>query len=164
LRYFITFACYGTHLHGDDSGSVDRRHKLPGSRFLETHPERVASEHERMHQMPYLLDSVSRKAVLDAIREVCLHRNWTLLAAHVRTTHVHVVTEAEIQPELIMNSFKSYASRSLNRLEPGRPQRARWTRHGSTLWLWKDENVHQAIKYVVEEQGEPMALFVAEEL
>jgi len=32
--YLITFACYGAHLHGDESGSVDRKHNLPGGRML----------------------------------------------------------------------------------------------------------------------------------
>ena len=163
LRYFITFACYGAHLHGDDSGSVDRHHNRYGTLFLENHSERVAAELERMHQTPWLLDPCDRAAVLVAIREVCFHRNWTLLAAHVRTTHVHAVVEAEVQPELIMNSFKSYASRCLNHLGLGDPQRKRWARHGSTRWLWKDENVRQAIQYVVEQQGEPMAVFIAED-
>ena len=61
-----------------------------------------------MIQTPYLLDRVSRATVLDALREVCLHREWGLLAAHVRTNHVHAVVEAEVRPEKIMNDFKSY--------------------------------------------------------
>jgi hypothetical protein len=44
------------------------------------------------------------------------------------------------------------------------PDRKRWARHGSTRWLWKDEEVQQALQYVVDEQGEPMALFIAEML
>jgi hypothetical protein len=39
VRYFITFACYGCHLHGDESGSVDQRHNLPGSGELEADPQ-----------------------------------------------------------------------------------------------------------------------------
>ena len=91
-------------------------------------------------------------------------RRWNLLAAHVRTTHVHVIVEAEIPPERIMNEFKAYASRELNRLEPGNFSRKRWTRHGSTRWLWNDQDVLNAIRYVVDEQGEPMTVFVAEGL
>jgi len=72
--------------------------------------------------------------------------------------------EAEAKPEKIMNDFKSYASRNLNRLGCDAPQRKRWTHHGSTRWLFEDENVRHAIKYVVEEQGEPMEVFVAEEI
>ena len=63
-----------------------------------------------------------------------------------------------------MNEFKSYASRELNRLTRDVPERKRWARHGSTRWLWKDEDVRQALRYVIDEQGEPMALFIAEEL
>ena len=63
-----------------------------------------------------------------------------------------------------MNEFKSYASRELNRLTGGGSERKRWARHGSTRWLWKDEDVSKALRYVINDQGEPMAVFVAEEL
>ena len=87
-----------------------------------------------------------------------------LLAAHVRSNHVHAIVEAETLPERIMNEFKSYASRELNRLTSDGPEGKRWARHGSTRWLWKDEDVRQALPCVIDEQGEPMALFIAEEL
>ena len=164
MRYFITFACYGGHLHGDESGSVDRSHNLPGSRLLEADPRRVSAERQSMDQAPYLLDSDSRAVVLQALREVCMHRGWGLLAAHVRSNHVHVIVDAEVRPEKIMNDFKSYASRGLNRLGREGSNRKRWARHGSTRWLWKDDDVQDAIRYVVEEQGEPMAVFVADQL
>ena len=63
-----------------------------------------------------------------------------------------------------MNEFQSYASRELNRLRNEGPDRKRWARHGSTRWLWKDEDVRRALQYVADEQGEPMTLFVADEL
>ena len=141
---------------------MDRRHNLPGSRLLETNPERAATEGEHMDQKPYLLDPIRRVAVLECMQEVCLHRGWTLLAAHVRTNHVHAIVEAEAKPEKIMNDFKSYASRRLNRMQCDAPSRKRWTHHGSTQWLFEDENVRRAIRYVVEEQGEPMEVFVTE--
>jgi REP element-mobilizing transposase RayT len=158
----ITFTSYGAHLHGDESGSVDRNHNLPGSPFLEPSPNRAAVEHQKMNQPPFVLDRASREVVLEALREVCSFRGWTLLAAHVRTNHVHVIVESEVWPEKVMNDFKSYASRGLNRLGCDGPDRKRWARHGSTRWLWKDQDVRDAIRYVVEEQGEPMAVFVAD--
>jgi REP element-mobilizing transposase RayT len=164
MRYFITFSCYGQHLHGHESGSVDRHHNLFGGRLLQFDLGRATAELQKMDQTPYLLDEYSRGAVLEALREVCLHRNWTLLAAHVRTTHVHTIVEAEVRPEKVMNDFKSYASRSLNRLRRDESDRRRWARHGSTRWLWKDQDVWDAVRYVVEEQGERMAVFVANEL
>lgn len=101
-----------------------------------------------MTQKPYLLADDQRR-----------------LAVHVRTNHVHVVVEAEhVSPEKVMNDFKSYATRRLNQLGCDGPERKRWARHGSTRWLWKDEEVREAIRYVVDEQGEAMSVFVTDEL
>jgi REP element-mobilizing transposase RayT len=60
-----------------------------------------------MVQEPYILDAVRRKAVLSSIEEVCRYRGWTLLAANVRTNHVHVVTVADCKPEQVMVAFKA---------------------------------------------------------
>ena len=161
MHYFITFACYGAHLHGAETGSVDRHHNLFGGRFAEPDPGLELSVRRHMLQPPYLLDQESRTVVLAAMREACSYRGWALLAAHVRANHVHVVVKAEEQPERVMNAFKSYASRALNRLGRDGPIRTRWARHGSTRWLWKRQDLQEAIHYVVHEQGEPMTLFVA---
>ena len=117
-----------------------------------------------MLQPPYRLNREGRAAVLAALRKHCAHRSWNLLAAQVRTNHLHVIVEADVPPEKIMNEFKSYASRELKGLARDQPNRKRWARHGSTRWLWKDEDVQKAIQYVVEQQGERMAVFVAEGL
>jgi REP element-mobilizing transposase RayT len=151
-------------LHGDESGSVDRHHNRVGSRGLEPDAARVMAERREMLQGPYQLDDAARQVVLAAIRQHCAYRGWNLLAAHVRSNHVHLILEAEIQPERILNELKSYASRALNRMGRDEPDRKRWARHGSTRWLGKDEDVRHALQYVVDEQGEPMALFVAEGL
>ena len=164
LRYFITFTCYGARLHGDESGSVDRHHNLVGNRLLEPDVQRVMAERRAMLQSPYVLNATDRVIVLAAIQNHCAYRGWNLAAAHVRSNHVHAIVEAEAPPERIMNEFKSYASRELNRLSTGGSERKRWARHGSTRWLWKDEDVKRALQYVVDEQGEPMALFNADEI
>jgi REP element-mobilizing transposase RayT len=159
--YLITFACYGCHLHGDESGSVDRTHRLHGSRVLEPNPKRILAERQLMDQPPYGLDQIRREAVLAAIMERCSDRQWRLLAAHVRTNYVHIVVDANARPERIMNDLKSHSSVCLNRLRLDDPHRKRWARHGSTRWLWKPRSVSTAIRYVVDEQGDPMAVFEA---
>lgn len=162
MNYLITFACYGCHLHGSEPGSVDREHNLPGAPTLEVNSRRAAAETERMDQAPYYLDLVRRNALLQAIQDVCAHRGWSLLAAHVRSNHVHTVVDAEAPPERVMNDFKAYGSRRLNQMGLDAPDRKRWARHGSTRWLWKPQHVSAALQYVVSEQGEPMSVFQAE--
>ena len=117
-----------------------------------------------MDQSPYHLDQIRRAAVSESIQEVCAHRGWSLLAAHVRSNHVHTVVEAEVPPERIMSDFKTYASRRLNRMGLEEPNRKRWARHGSTRWLWKPQHVSAAIQYVVAEQGDTMSVFESPEL
>lgn len=155
----ITFTCYGCHLHGDETGSVDRRHRAHGTPILESDPHRAASDTRRMEWIPYTLDAPRRNAVLASIQEVCRRRTWRLLAAHVRATHVHVVVETDAEPERVLTDLTSYASRHLNELALDAPGRKRWTRHGSTRWLWSPKHISATMEYVVNEQGEPMAVF-----
>jgi REP element-mobilizing transposase RayT len=98
------------------------------------------------------------------VESVCENRRWVLIGAHVRTNHVHVIVEADVSPEKVMNDLKSYASRELNRLGRDGAGRKRWARHGSTRWLWSDQDLRDAVCYVSEGQGDAMAVFVAEDL
>jgi REP element-mobilizing transposase RayT len=106
-----------------------------------------------MDQPPFRLGPTHRKIVLDALLD---RRQWqasNLVAAHVRTNHVHLVVETEVRPERIMNDLKSYASRCLNQQGTGEPGRKRWARNGSTRWLWKPEHVSAAIGYVLRSRA-----------
>jgi REP element-mobilizing transposase RayT len=152
--YFLTFSCYGNRLHGDNRGSVDRNNNGVGAPFLSPRPLRRAFELKEMGRKPARLDAADRRAVREAIQQVCGYRNWTLYALHVRATHVHVVVAAEVKPEHVMTKFKTYASRKLNQ-QSGRTDK-HWGRHGSTLWLWSSSQVDSAIDYVLNQQGKPL--------
>jgi REP element-mobilizing transposase RayT len=112
-----------------------------------------------MVQPPYSLDEPRREVVLAAIRQDCEFRGWTLHAVHVRANHV--VVSAEPAPERVMNDLKSYASRRLNEAGFDSRERKRWTRHGSTRYLWDEEAVGRACLHVWERQGEPMSRWLS---
>jgi hypothetical protein len=80
--YFLTFACYGTHLPGAP-GSVDRHHHLYEGPYPKESRSREICVKGLMKHPPYTLDETKRKIVFEAIREVCLWRAWNLLAVHV---------------------------------------------------------------------------------
>jgi hypothetical protein len=69
MRYFITFACYRSHVHGAEPGFVDRRHNVPGTRTLDADSKRAAVESEAMKQPPYLLDERARTVMETARRK-----------------------------------------------------------------------------------------------
>lgn len=156
--YFITFVCYGTWLPGQ-AGAVARNQNQFGARISEEDPARERRAKTRMRQPPYFLDAERRQIVLRTLEQVCQHRRRTLLAAHVRTTQVHVVVEADQAAECVMNALKAYDGRALNENEPGSTDQRRWARHGSTRYLWTAEDVSAAVHYVVSGQGKSMEVW-----
>ncbi len=151
--YLITFHTYGTWLHGSDRGSVDRSHNSHGTPFLDPDDQKERDEFERLRQEPVMLDDRQRAVVDATIREVVDFRAWSLHALNVRTNHVHVVVSADIPPERVMNDFKSYATRRLRERHVQPTTDKTWTRHGSTRYLWNEDAVSAAGRYVMESQG-----------
>lgn len=161
LAYFLTFSTYGTWLHGADKehGSVDKRHNVYATPFLDANAGRLRHETDAMRQPPYLLDESRRRVVCDAIVGLASEKGWHLQAMHVRSNHVHVVVEADREPGRLMSDMKARASRRLNLAGLDDRQRIRWTRHGSTRHLFRPDDVEAKIRYVLLEQGEPMAVY-----
>ena len=120
LAYFITFRCYGTWLHGNAQGSVDRRKfNVYGKIDIPPNPNLEKAESEQIKLESFILDKKQREIVEKAILTVCDYRGYQLHAVNVRSNHIHTVVSAQIKPELIMNAFKSYATRHLMRSEFG---------------------------------------------
>jgi REP element-mobilizing transposase RayT len=159
LAYFITFTCYGTWLHGDERGSVDDEHNVFGAPLLPADPQRRVREQNDLAGPPYQLDRPRRQVARDALCEIARRKGWILHAVHVRSNHVHVVVTATMSPERVMNDLKTAASRRLNKAFPDERERTRWTRHGSTRYLWTEAVVAEKVHYVLNSQGEPMERF-----
>jgi REP element-mobilizing transposase RayT len=160
LTYLITFSCYGSHLHGDERGSIDPKHNQPGSRVRPGEPALQRFERQSMKNPPYVLDAQRRQIVLRAIVGVCEHRGWTLHAAHVRANHVHIVVDTARPAGEVTQDVKAYASRMLNQLALDPPEGKRWTRHASMRGLPDRTAREAAIRYVAARQGDEMALYV----
>jgi hypothetical protein len=70
-----------------------------------------------------------------------------------------MVVQGEQSSEFIMAQLRSAASRRLNDVGFEDRTRKRWARHGSTRTLFDGEAVENAIRYVIEGQGEIMSTF-----
>src|SRR5690606_8433915 len=151
--YFITFTTYGARLHGDERGSVERlRH---GGGFRPVAPDFVRETREWGNLVggPFTLEKKSRETVAEVVSEVAAHKGWYLHVVNVRTNHVHVVISGEARPELMLNAFKSWSTRRLREAGLVGATARVWTRHGSTRYLWSEEDVEEACTYVFEGQG-----------
>jgi len=154
LAYFLTWRTYGTWLHGDDRGSVDREHNTYGAALLRPEPACVERNCGRMRDRPVVLDQEQRRHVDLAIRSRCLAAGWELLALNVRTNHVHVVLGASEPPDQVMVSLKAWATRRLRECGLA-PSGRTWARHGSTRYIWDATGLAHVCLYVTDLQDSP---------
>ena len=157
LAYFLTWTCYGTRLHGDPRGTVDRWHNTYGESMLATDHRRRESIDERLVHGPYHLGDRERAIVEAVIREHIVRRKWSLHAINVRTTHVHVVVSAgKYTPELAMDQLKGWGTRRLRDAGLLGPAAPAWTAHGSTVYVWNEEQLFEVVNYVQNCQGDDL--------
>ncbi len=154
IAYFITFRTYGTWLHGDERGSTDRHHNAFGTPLLDADPSRQRSARVRLAHPPVMLQRSAREVVAMAIRQTCHQHDWTLHALNVRSNHVRVVVSAPQAPEQAMVGFKAWCTRRLREHGMVRHDAKVWSRHGSTKYIWKPEQLIEACRYTAEGQGD----------
>lgn len=160
LGYLITFRCYGTWLHGDERGSIDRLHNRYKSPHLPRNDLRRAGNQRLMQSDPVTLNAKQPQSVDAAVREVCAHRRWTLHALNVRTNHVHVVAGiGTAKPERALNDLKAYSTRRMRRDGSWREPHSPWADRGSKRYLWTERSLALAIDYVLNGQGDELPDF-----
>jgi len=160
LAFLFTFRSYGTWLHGDERGSVNRFRNQYKSRRLPAEKTWLKINTQRLRDDPVILDAAQRSCVEAAARETCEIRKWHLHAINVRTNHVHlVVSIGKKKPELALNAFKANATRMMRETGCWRRSSSPWADKGSTRYLWSEKRVARAIDYVLFGQGDELPDF-----
>jgi REP element-mobilizing transposase RayT len=160
LAFLITFRCYGTWLHGDERGSVNRFRNQYKSPYLPPEKNWLATNRQRLKGDVVTLNAAQRDCVEKAIRETCDIRQWQLHAVNVRTNHVHVVVSiGEKKPEIALNAFKSNATRKMRENNCWHSERSPWVDKGSKRYLWTERSVELATDYVINRQGDKLPSF-----
>jgi REP element-mobilizing transposase RayT len=154
LAHLITFRSYGTWLHGDNRGSVDRSHNRYHAPYAAPNPRRHEHNQISLKSEPVILNANQRASIENAIRDTCIRRNWLLRAINVRTNHVHtVVSIGEKKPEIALNAFKANATRQMREDGNWLNEHSPWVDKGSKRNLWNERSVERAIDYVINGQG-----------
>ncbi len=157
MAYLLTWTTYGTWLHGDERGSVDDSHNIPGADYAPPDPPRHAARVASQNTPCVALDAAARRVVGQAVADHCRLRCWELIALNVRTNHVHAVVHCgDERPEVAVGQLKSWATRRLRATGMFDAAARVWTRQASTRYLWDAESVRHAGIYVVEQQGEEL--------
>lgn len=154
--YFLTWHTYGTWLHGDDAGSVDRDHNRFGTPRLGPDAMRFAKGRRALKDEPLVLSPIARMLADKVMRDHCILRGWALAALSVRSNHVHAVIESPtIAPEPIVKQLKEWATRKLRSHRIVGVCQPVWAEHGSTIYLFEPGSLEEKINYVKNMQDEP---------
>ena len=154
IGYLITFRCYGTRLHGNQRGAVDREHRRYKSPYAPANGNRFHHNQTQLKSEPVLLTARRRGCVERAIHDTCAFRKWTLHACNVRTNHVHTVASiGSKKPEIALNAFKANATRQMRKAGCWQHVHSPWVDRGSKRYLWTERHLSLAIDYVLNGQG-----------
>ena len=160
LAYLITFRCYGTWLHGDERGSIDRFHNCYKSPYLSPSEKWFRYNVGKLKGEPVILNAAQREFVENGVRETCALRRWHLRALNVRTNHVHVVVSiGETKPERALNAFKANATMRMRQGGCWQRPRSPWADKGSKRHLWNEVHIERAVDYVINGQGDELPEF-----
>jgi REP element-mobilizing transposase RayT len=153
LAYFLTWTCYGTWLHGDDRGSVDRHQNSPNEDLIS--PTRAWSEWSARELKGEIvtLSEQARLVVEQTIEDHCAYRKWTLHVKNVRSNHVHVIVTSDRTPRRTMDELKGWSTRRLRTAGLFGQDAEVWTEGGSKKQLWNERALEAAIRYVWDGQG-----------
>lgn len=151
--FLFTFTPYGTRLHGDERGSVDRFHNQHGEDFVPPNLSYLTMRRGELAEEPLLITPKMRGVLVDTIEQHCLFRDWHLFSQNVRTNHIHAVISAAGGPGRQLADLKSYLTRALRSDGVIGARKRVWTTGGSTRYLFTDAAVSRACEYVYLGQG-----------
>ena len=160
LAFLITFRSYGTWLHGDERGSVNRFRNQYNSRRLPPEKKWVQTNTQRLKGEIVVLTAAQRACVEAAVHETCEIRQWQLHAMNARTNHVHtVVAIGAKKPDVALNAFKANATRKMREDGCWHSELSPWVAKGSKRYLWNERSLARAIDYVLYGQGDDLPDF-----
>jgi REP element-mobilizing transposase RayT len=173
-HWLITWTCYGTWLAGDGRGFVSKIrdqdgnlviHNVPGTPYDADMPELEDYVRQHMTGSPVKLMKPEADAMIVQYQETARIRQWGLCAASVMHNHTHIVVgvPGDPEPQLILETFKNWATRAVKKIRPVPPNGTFWTAKGSKRKLPDEAAVCRAVIYVVKKQPDPLAVWYAAE-
>ena len=160
LAIFFTFRTYGTWLHGDERGSVDRHNNLYGAPKIPSLDHLAAITAERMKSDPVILNASQRRATEIGLQTVCGKRGWHIYAANIRTNHAHaVIAIGAYDPDRALAGLKAFATREMRESGCWPLETSPWAEKGSCRRLWNEKHIYDASVYVNTAQGGDLPTF-----
>jgi REP element-mobilizing transposase RayT len=153
LAYHITFGTYGTRLHGDSRGTVDRRHNIPEEPVLGNNESWQRAEFNQLRFKPIVLTLSQRQHAETVIPEICLRGTWTFIAAAAQPDHVHVLLSAIADGNTVRRLLKRWLSEEMSVVWSLPDGQKWWAESGSVKWVWSEEYLRNVVEYIQRQRA-----------
>jgi hypothetical protein len=108
IAYHITFGTYGTRLHGDERGTVDRSLNKPGDPIIGADPGWWEREWERLRFDPVVLRPEQMIYAERVIPTLCARGGWKYHVGAGGPDHVHVLLTSEAEGDAVRKWLKRW--------------------------------------------------------
>lgn len=173
--WFFTWRTYGTWLPGQpgfvgyyktDSGQRVTENSL-GTPTADAMPALARYASSIMTSEPVALSQAHADRVFEQLKETAHYRGRVINAVAILVNHIHLVfgTPGDPEPNKMLDDWKAYASRALNRLigwAPPAPRPVWWERDGSKRVCCTPLDRAGAIRYTIRQEN-PLVIWVSDE-
>ncbi len=148
LALHITVGTYGTRLHGDIRGTVDRRHNQPGRPVLGWDERRRRAEAASLRYPPVVLSVEQRLHAQSILPAVCERGGWQHLNAAAQEDHLHVLLKGSPDGKAVRRWLKVWLGQELAKRWPLLPGQSWWAEGGSVKHIWNEDYLARAFDYI----------------
>ena len=178
LAYHITFGTYGTRLHGDPRGTVDRKANKPGDPIIGAEPDWERMERSSLRFPAMLLTTENRSFIEFVVPSLCDRGGWELHVCAAKPDHVHVLLATSREAKPVRRWLKTWLSQALNECLGSEPPAVRadrdhrsrlgneglgneggedrnrswWSKGGSIKWVWDEKYFDNVYDYIVRQR------------
>src|SRR5262245_61537054 len=121
IAFHITWGTYGTRLHGDPRGTVDRAHNEFGSPVLGFDEHRWEQEKANLKFSPVIFTHEQMIFIEQTIPTICERGGWELITCAAGPDHVHNILKSDQDPETIRRLLKRWLGQELSAHYAGEP-------------------------------------------
>jgi hypothetical protein len=153
LALHITWGTYGTRLHGDPRGTVDRYNNEHGAPVVGFVEHRWEQEKSNLKFPPVVLTRPQMIHVEEQLPIVCERGYWKHIVGAAGPNHVHEILDATFDPETIRRLLKRWLGQSLTERWPLPDGATWWAECGSIRWVDNERYYANATRYVTDQRA-----------
>lgn len=155
LAYHITFGTYGTRLHGDPRGTVDRSHNRPGDPILGADPSRWQREQGTLRYPAVFLTDQQRQHVEAEVACICQRGGWEYIICSAASDHLHTLLSAAAEGAAVRKWFKRWLGETLSERWPLPDGQSWWAEGGSVKHVWDEDYLENVYGYISGQRTTP---------